>query len=745
MGLLDVHANFPYLAIASSIGLEPIANYSVAVNCPYCGSRSFAIYQDNANLEELYFCSNCHANGSVIGLACEQLGLEEAETLKHLASVLNKQVAHDAINDYCKACELKNKYIKFWKHAKKRGLEPSQKEVEYLKFLGWNVRNPMSFERLWEGPAELYGTADPKVVEKLLGKRVLKKSPMVVLPFYKMPGVLSSFLCLSPKQTIHTNTLHGTDVKKGEPGFAGMQFLDRFDTEIVIATSLLKVMVQLQLRHFSSNINPLAIVGWNQPAKSTIENQWSVLGDRQVVMWEREPSAAMLHQAMICNASIVFHGPRFNLRTENKSTNSRWKKWVTHEPAIDVWRKLVKNAKPVEQALKNWARVANKEQKIKLFQEAEQYNQNTAQFVRQCLHNVRVPEVARKIRIGSSNKGTHPGHTSTYSILIEKNKKWYDRQGNLKLSGVVRVEKIVVHPSEKKEYIGKLITKEKTVDFRVPKEQASMVWLKKFAFSHGIHLREDLHSEFYNKSSYFRFNPFEAAIEFEQPTLVLGQSKIGWDGDAFQFKEASLKRGVFSKHQTAIFPADSPGPKQRFSAMRKAVEIALNKKTVENEIVWALAIGLCSQVTAPVVGLQPYSIILKKKVIDTFVQTLFSRFKLRRGSYENWDHNWPRRLDNPARAFSKSSSSFFVTTHCPVKKRYADTIEIDLEETLQPRLITYSADKIITNYLRWFSKNLESSACWPQWLHTTKENLKQAFPFLSEDLLEKAFFRLTLR
>ena len=747
MGLLDVHANFPYLAIAETLGLEPVANYSVPVVCPYCGFRSFVIHQDNSNLEELYFCSSCQASGSVIGLACERLDMSERATLKFLAATLSQKITHKSINDYCKACELKNKYVKFWNHAKNRRLNPSQKEQEYLSFLGWNLHNPMSLDRQLESISKLYGLADPVVAEKMLGKHVLKKQPLVVVPFYRVPNVVSSFACFSPKQTIYTNALSHYDNRKGEPGFSGLQFIDRFNSELVVATSLIRVMICLQIRNFSSSNHPLPIVGWHPPTKASVIRQWSVLGDRQIVLWEKEPTAALIHQALIENAKVVFQGPRSeSLYSCRDGLNLGWKKWVKHNTPGDIWKKIIRNAKTVEHALRNWSRVATEDQKITLLQNAEQHNRDTADLVRKSIGCKKSKEIGKKIRIGSHKRNKNPGQTSSYSVILEKNNKWYDRQGNLKLSGIVRVHNVIVHPSGLNEYIGTLTTDEKTVEFRVDKADADMSWLKRFAANNGIYLREDFSCEGFNNNNRFRFNPFEAAIAFESPSVLLGKDRIGWNGVSFQFVNAELQNGVFSKHSSVIFPKNSPGPKKSFSALHASVKKTLVRPTKENEITWALALSLCSQITSPVVGLQPYGIVIKKDIEDIFVSTLLCRFRLTKGPYTGWEHNWPRSLPHAGHAAAKDSTGFFVTQSKLKRAPLENTIELALPETdLQPRLITYSADKIITNYLRWFSKHIEKESCWPVWLYTTKEKTIKAFPFVPERLINNAFSRLTIR
>lgn len=740
MSLLDVHANIPYFSIAPLIGMEPTAKYSVSVECPYCGSHSFAIHQDNTNLEEWYFCSQCKANGSVIALAAEKLDMPETEVIQYLAEQLEQQIPSKAVDDYFKACELKNKYLKFWAYAKKQLLDPTPKQIEYLKFLGWQLRSPMSFDRLWEGPASLYGLSDPHVAEKYLGQMLRKKPALVILPFYRTPSIISGFACLSYKQTIYTNTPGRRDLFHGEPGFAGLQFLNQFNSETLVATSMLKTMVQLQMHHFSTNIRPLPLLGWCQCPIVTIQKQWSLVGNRQLILWEKEPTAAVLHQARMCNASVTFLGPNTKRQKFEGNTTERWRKWVKHDPAIDMWRKIVRTAKPYEQALKNWARIATPEQKVKLLQDAEQYEQHTAELVRSVLHPKLSSTVAKRIRVGQHRKGIHPGQSSGFTVVLEKDNKWYTLNGKISLSGTVRVSHIVVRPSGAQEYIGTLYHEQQAIPFRVPKKEASLAWLKAFGLKNGVRLIADFHRNFHK----FRFNPFEAAMQFETPEVVVGLERIGWDGAGFQLYSARVLNGVFHQNPEFTLPVKSPGPKQHYCTMRKEVKKSLSRTGVEMEITWATAIALCAQVTAPAVDLTAYGIVFRRRFCDSFLQNLYNRFEIRKGPYVDWQHKWPRRLDSWKLTAQQDQTGFFVTQFSVKDLKSQELLQINAwEEDLQPRAIAYSADKIILHYLRWFSANAVKGD-WSTWVQQTRNNLEEIFPFVPTGLFDKAVKRITV-
>jgi hypothetical protein len=175
--------------------------------------------------------------------------------------------------------------------------------------------------------------------------------------------------------------------------------------------------------------------------------------------------------------------------------------------------------------------------------------------------------------------------------------------------------------------------------------------------------------------------------------------------------------------------------------MRDEVKVALQKDSVEMEIVWAAAIALCAQITAPVVELHPYGIWLHRKKCDLFLQTLYNRFEIWRGDYTNWKHLWPRRLDKWYAAIEKDETGFFVThyqTSPPDKVQELLVVEAN-DEDLQPRAITHSADKVVLNYLRHFSQQSpEFPGSWENWKNYTAEQMCEVFDFVDTDAFRKA-------
>jgi hypothetical protein len=678
-------------------------------------------------------------------MAAERLEMTEVEAVRYLAEQLDQPIKFDSIRAYRQSLDFSDRHQKFWAYARDQMRQPTADQLSFLRYLGWQQRSPMSVDRLMDGPARLYGLADPRAAHKYLKKQFRLKEVLAVVPFYRTPTIIGGFACLSPSQEIYTNNNAARELMKGDLGFAGLQFLDRVQSETVVITSMLRNMIQIQMHHFSSNQTPLPMLSWNQAATSVTQRQWSIFDGRQVVLWEREPTAAIIHQAMMCNANLSFVGPDTRRQKPQEVKGSRWKNWTQHDPSIDIYRKIVRNSRPYEQALKNWIRLATSQQRVKLLQDAEKYEENTAKFVRTLLTPKVKAKVSCRITVGTSSTTKNPGNSIRQTTVIERDGKWFSNHGKVRFPGIVRVTHIIVRPSGEREYAGYLRVEDQRFDFHVPKRKADMAWLCNFGLDNGVFLQSDHYKTTLGKFQSEKFNPFEAAMRFEEPQVVSGIDRIGWDGAGFQLKGARVMDGVFHQNPDFKLPKDAPGPKQNYCRMREEVKVALQKDGTEMSVVWAMAIALCAQITAPAVELHPFGIWIHRKQCDLFLQTLYNRYEIWRGDYSDWKHRWPRRLDKWYLAVEKDESGFFVTHYQsspPDKVQELLVIEAN-DEQLQPRSITHSADKIVLNYLRHFTQQKhEFPGNWEKWKQHTIEQMRECFDFVNTEALHTAEARV---
>lgn len=723
MSLLELHSNLPYFRIAPHIGMSTATKYGMHIECPYCSTRKFTVYQNNSNLEEWYYCSHCKRSGRVISMAAERLGVSEVEAIQLLTAKLEQKVSQKSITEYLQVADLKEAYKKFWNLARHRLLNPEEHEVKYLQHLGWQLRSPMSTERFFSGPAKLYGVANMKEFKRITGyipKGSRYKPACIVVPLYQTPKYLSDFIFFTPIGTFYTNSHVNNSFVKGDSGFAGIQFLDDFQSDTVVITPMLQNMMQMNMRHFATSLNPLPMLGYYQHDSYRNQKQWSIIEDREIVIWQKNPTPMTLHQAMLSNAKMSFVGPfEKNLAEDEKGT---WRKWIKREPTIDIWKKILLHARPYEHAIKNWARVATDKQKVTLLRDCENYNFEVADFVRKEVCPKVSSSVGRRIRVKRTK-------SDNYTVLVEKNGKWYDRNGRLRFPGVVRVKKIILRPSGKKEYAGEIIVNGKTIEFYTEDESVGLGWVKKKCLENKVLVIDNQYIDKSQTQSLDKINPFDAAMRLEEPEVVIGLERIGWDGYGFQFKNSKIVNGVFIENRQYELPDSTPGPDQICCRLRAEVLSALSQDTKEMEITWAFAAAVCAQITLPAVDMIPCGIAFNSGY-NTFSKTMFRKAKIYK-SNEEWIHRWPRvvlKLDP-----KKETNGYFVTCSAsPTTLNY--TVEVTARDRdLQPRLITKSVDKIILNYLKSFSEKPPEAAMDLQgWVDLTVSRIRSCFDIGTE-------------
>ena len=744
MSLLDIHVCLTYNAIAPLLGLEPTAHHTVSAKCPYCSAYAWSIYQDTKNMEEWHYCYHCKASGTVLSMAAEMLDLPLATAIKYIADQLHKTIDDKDKASYFRSLQFFDFCKETWQkaHSNMKALSYEQKKLFHR--LKWHNPSPMALERYLQGPAQLYGILPRKEVLESFRQQFPRIEPYVaIVPFYKSPRQLSSFLCVTPqKELFYASPSRGYwAFDRGEHGFAGMQFLPEMQNAELIVTSMIHNMIQLQMHNFNNNSIPLSILGWQQPATPTKQEQWLSLSNREIVVWEKYPTAMAVQHAMMMNAKMAFIGPEM-FEAKKQVKGEKWYKWIHHDPATEVVQRIVANAKPYEHAMKNWVRSAQEQEKTRLLEDACKFSNEVSDFVRDLIDpklRLSIPKAINAPITMVKNKPNPTGHT----VVIEKKGKWYGKKGNVRFPGIIRVSQIIVRPNKPKEYVGYVLADERKMDFKVLHNNASMRYFLDLMLSYGVYGQLEYMVNSFRDRKGESFDPIDVACRFEYPEVIVGLENIGWDGHGFMFKNFRIEKGRTITHSPYLFEDSVPGPKQKYCALEYYIREVFEKDTLCMELVWAFAIAIAMQLTCEVVGLETLCVHFLRNMPSPFIQNLIVKMEVEAGSHLEWVHKWPRYLSRPNIARLKTPDNFFVVDS---NRKFNSAINIYAKDAYeQPRHISQSVDKIVINYLRQFTKqipvNVES---YEDLLRHTSSTMKQAFDFVPANIIDKAVARLSI-
>jgi hypothetical protein len=736
--LLDIHASLPYSAIAKYIGLEAFEGQNSSGKCPFCGEFTWTIQQDSINLEETHYCYNCKKAGTVLELASQRLRLNPVSTIKYLHEKLNFQLNKDTLTLFVKNQNNQRRLDKLHIATRRKMLKPDLSEQKILTKIGI-MPDAMSNERLLEGPAALYGVMNCKELRTHMKVNArVKNNAFVMVPCYKNTKQISYFLYLTEDNEISP----GRQNSISDIAFSGLQFMPKFQTQYVIVTSMVRNSLKLQHGNFQTSNVPLPILAWKPALISVPKIQWTILDGFMPVFWERYPTPLMLHQAMMADARISFVGPS-RLTADVKATPKEdWDKWIKYESAIDNVRKIESNSLPYEQALVNWLRRASVAEKIQLITEADKFSAEVSKLVRRSIGPDFKGSAPRRVNVPTLAKGGKLG-THGYVVVVEKEGKWYNFSGQLKLPGIVRVDYVVVRPNNKREYIGKLITAKKEIPFRTTLKEASLLWFKDLGEKNGVSmLVPSEHSIFKHKTT-DNFNPIDAACRFNEPKMVVGLERIGWDKEGFQFSRTKILKGKFNEIPEFTFLPETPGPDKTTYDLN-LVEEDLSKSGPEMEIVWGFSLALCAQLTAAAASRIPYGILIARKEYDAFLYQLTEKMHISKNPEGKWEHNWPRVFDCLNKARRNATDNYFVTVGNTSKADELVKVQAD-DEDLSPRLVSAGVGSIVPLYLQHFTamEKIPYRKHYQKWLEFTCEEFLKVFKTTPPEVIQKGYLRLT--
>lgn len=737
--LLDIHSSLTYSVIAPYIGLEPFDIYTAAGKCPYCGENSWNIYQDSRYLEESHYCSDCKKAGTVLGLAASRLKMSQVETIKYLYTKLEYQVPEKFVTDFDRVQNRQDRVNTIWQTAQNEMMKPTSPGLELLHYYGLRP-DRMSRERFLSGPGSLFGTITGSEIRKLFLEPQFRthKRAILVVPCYRNPKDIG-YVTLT---TQDGEIAPGVKLCISDIAFSGLQLLHRFQAPFVIVTSMMTNYLQLQNMNFTTSDVPLPMFGWTKPARSFCKSQWCIAEGKLPIFWEKYPTPIILHQAMMLGAKLSFVGPEPLRRQNGQVSRENWNSWLRHDPPADIVRRIANNAKPYEKALSDWLKTASHDKKAQLMADCDNYGESVSKLVRSHLDPNFKSSFSRRVNVptrhGAGNRFTH-GHT----VVVERDGKWFNLQNVVKFPGTLRVSHVVVRPDGEKEHVGVFRINRTEIPFRVEEKKGTLRYFVELALSNEIPVFLPHEAPLWTMRACESFEPLAVACRIEEPQIVKGLDRIGWDPEGFQLYGTKVVKGVFKTTPPYTFSDAVPGPRQSYCKLTEDVQESLQKPGPEMEIVWATAIAMCAQITASVGKKTPHGVAITRTEYDSFLHQLFVRFDLREGPLGPWKHHWPRKVEKLSVAVKKCADNYFVAFND--KPGASEVVEVYAEdENLEARLLSHSADKIAINYLKHFTRQElpKGVRMYKGWLDLTRKLFGELFDFVPCEMLDKAYCRL---
>ncbi len=686
--------------IAPSLGL-PQTNpvFPVRTVCPFC-EGDMSIYKDNKNGEEWAYCSSCQQSLSVFQLASQVWDVPLQTAVNKLADIHNTRVTSAEFDSYIKKCvETHKKADKLWQRSRKNLLKSRIGLSRLRNKLGIHF-NQLSYERIKQGPATLFGISNVKEVRDLWGGRKTyqkaeffkgkKWGDVLVIPYFKAPGNAASILFVgregkkSTDQVFQTYARRNGRSSNAALGFAYLHSVSDYDSDHVVLSSDALSLLRIHMRHFVTSLKPLPFVGWRDDPQDVLVCNWQVFNGKRLIFWESKPSASLLYQCRSANADLVLNiGPKSN----NYESMSHWVR--NQKSTLDIDRALQAEAKPWQVAIKSWSKLptTTKEKVSLLLEECSQLDNSLFEDVRVAIGRQKTKSLHFTQTISSGGK--------TYS---NRAGVWYEDKSQKPLfDGNICVTDIIVRKNKKPEYTGKIQLKEGSFSFRVSgKNRASLnreLWDLVESFGY-----------FCERKAPGGVSLIHLAMQFQRPKVWNGADKVGWDGKSFQLQNCKISNGTYESTPEALFEETLLVPQlKQYNWDSTVSESLIANRTLETKWTWSIILGFLNQILAPMAGMPVPKLIFTH---DDYHDAAFHRVLWLLGIpvvNSHWAHNWPAvSRDKPPR-----SQTFKAVVECPSlktrKRKGCFRVICPEADVMYPKKIPNSFKCVIPDFLRWLT------------------------------------------
>ncbi len=564
--------------------------------CPLCDSGAVAIYRDHLVGGAWYHCRTCNSSGDMIELAARIWDLSLEETIAKLAGhgcelPSDAQSVARYIHDHV---DYRKRLMQLWQ-ASRSGLQRRAGDLMHLE-QRFNLRCDVSQDRWADGPGCLLGGIDAEKVERTFAPGVMKhadikvqrSSPsehaifqgpkwreVLVLPFFDLPRRICSFLFAGrageyPADFVFRRAnmgFHGNGYGCAalEAGLAmHPRVLDAADSDwehTIVAVSNPIAALRLQMRHVRESIRPLPLVIWydsllrrKQHAggrRTRTINAWEMLGNRKIVFWMPEISAATFLQAIAHDGWVSRMGPRF-------SGDETLKQYMWRYSPREVIKHILQAAEP-------WPRALSRANDQMVSSEAEamflrlQSDGADLERVAESCGKLTGQRLAKMFVDGGQRTAVLCGKT-----IIEQAGKWYVSRGpnkplELISDAILRIDYAIRNRRLNQVTLAaRAIYGHHVVRFKVPAERLvkqGMVLLRKVLSSRGTGV--PVTNPKWSKRL------VDIARLFHQPTMLWAVESVGWDDYERRFVLPKFAIGIDGISKAVVEAMFSPAAPAR--------------------------------------------------------------------------------------------------------------------------------------------------------------------------------------
>lgn len=703
--------------------------------CPLCSGR-LGIYQDTIHQGQWLYCEDCQEGGDPIMFAAKFWEVPVAAAARRL---LEEATPEDLERYETMVIQGYAKLEAFWAGARQYllaspdlrslrlnlGISPTLQAESWSsrggKYLGGCTRREVEALVGYEGRRSIFwGHGQTYGPNWVRDDRFI--SDMMVVPFYDLPGRISSLLFVTKTGRSGEDytyypvlPLQERARRRVVPGVFGLDLLFRpldfgGDLALILLDPLLAV--RLLVRHWAdeSTLLPVAAVWTESPPCPVL-----AATGRKAVVWGHQASLALFRHASALDARIALCSARLE-DVHRQVQRRRPREWVERQVAsARPWREVLEE---------HLASLAAADAEALLLQ-LELPKQRLKEFLEGCR-----PSVRTSLSDLYEARCTIRQVTINGREITEARGCWWSHNRLTPLSdALVRIEKVVHLANSDKTYCqGAVSYQGREVAFTAEKdvlEKHGWTWLSDFLIHEGLGVLG---------GSRWTGAPtvFAIATAFHRPEVTRGAERAGWDENVpgFTFPNFIVKVGGEVEANWAPWPKPSashaPQPALHLEQPHglSDSDLRLLAQSPAARLAWALTLTTLHNLLADVWGYAPRGLALCGPAQVAAVRLaeglgcpryVIARnthnYWLRRGLAVDWNHGLPLILDGLASSseawmhwLAESQHNHAVLLPAATARLctiYGGWLRLEAERPLEaPRELVETLGRLLPNYLQ---------------------------------------------